>query len=101
MRRVMEDGTGQWAQIPGIPSAGKTGTAQAPGDAKDHSVFILFAPFEEPRIALAVMVENGGFGATQAAPIASILAEKYLTGSIARPRRWLLDHVKTLKSEDL
>jgi penicillin-binding protein 2 len=101
MRRVMEDGTGQWAQIPGIPSAGKTGTAQAPGDAEDHSVFILFAPFEEPRIALAVMVENGGFGATQAAPIASILAEKYLTGSIARPRRWLLDHVKTLKSEDL
>jgi len=75
MRRVMEKGTGRWFQIPGIASAGKTGTAQSPGDREDHSLFIMFAPFDDPRIALAILVENGGFGATQAGPIASLLAE--------------------------
>jgi penicillin-binding protein 2 len=82
MRRVMTDGTGQWVQIPDVPSAGKTGTAQNP-HGEDHSLFIMFAPYENPEIAIAVAVENAGYGATAAAPIASLMAEKYLTGTIA------------------
>lgn len=82
MHRVMTDGTGQWVQIPGVPSAGKTGTAQNP-HGKDHSLFIMFAPYDDPQIAVAVVVENAGYGATAAAPIASLMAEKYLTGRTA------------------
>jgi penicillin-binding protein 2 len=82
MHRVMTDGTGRWVQIPNIPSAGKTGTAQNP-HGEDHSLFIMFAPYDDPEIALAVTVENAGYGATAAAPIASLMAEKYLTGTIA------------------
>ena len=82
MHRVMANGTGQWVQIPDIPSAGKTGTAQNP-HGEDHSLFIMFAPYDDPEIALAVVVENAGYGATAAAPIASLMAEKYLTGTIA------------------
>ncbi len=82
MHRVMTDGTGKWIQIPDVPSAGKTGTAQNP-HGEDHSLFIMFAPYEDPEIALAVAVENAGYGATAAAPIASLMAEKYLTGTIA------------------
>jgi penicillin-binding protein 2 len=82
MHRVMTDGTGRWVQIPDIPSAGKTGTAQNP-HGEDHSLFIMFAPYEDPEIALAVVIENAGYGATAAAPIASLMAEKYLTGTIA------------------
>jgi len=81
MRRVMTDGTGKWVQIPGIPSAGKTGTAQNP-HGEDHSLFIMFAPFEDPEIAVAVAIENAGYGATAAAPIASLMAEEYLRGHI-------------------
>ncbi len=89
MRRVMENGTGQWVQIPEIPSAGKTGTAQNP-HGEDHSLFIMFAPFDDPEIAIAVAVENAGYGASAAAPIASLMAEKYLTGEIADT--WLRQH---------
>lgn len=82
MRLVMEQGTGRLAQIPGIPSGGKTGTAQAPGGMKDHSVFIMFAPWDDPEIALAVQCENAGFGGSCAAPIASLMAELYLKGEL-------------------
>ena len=83
MRRVMEHGTGRMAQIPGIPSGGKTGTAQAPGKGrKDHSVFVMFAPWDDPQIAVAVQCENAGFGGQCAAPIASLMAELYLKGEI-------------------
>mgnify|MGYP006422619805 CR=1 FL=1 len=81
MRRVMENGTGKWAQIPGVSSGGKTGTAQNP-HGEDHSLFILFAPFDDPEIAIAVAVENAGYGGSAAAPIASLMAEQYLNGSI-------------------
>jgi len=103
MRRVMEAGTGRWVQIPGIPSGGKTGTAQAPGGRKDHSLFIMFAPYDEPKIAIAVLVENAGFGATVAAPIASLMAELYLTGEVATTpqRRYLLEHVLRQRSQPL
>lgn len=81
MRRVMEAGTGRLAQIPGIPSGGKTGTAQSP-HGRDDSVFIMFAPWDNPQIALAVQCENAGFGGDCAAPIASLMAELYLKGEI-------------------
>lgn len=82
-------GTASIAAVPGLDICGKTGTAQNPhGD--DHSVFMCFAPKDNPKIAVAVYVENGGFGATWAAPIASLLTEKYLTGEI-RPERKALE----------
>jgi len=103
MRRTMEAGTGRWVQLPGIPSGGKTGTAQAPGGRKDHSLFIMFAPFDDPKIAIAVLVENAGFGATVAAPIASLMAELYLTGQVATTpqRRYMLEHVLRQRSQPL
>jgi len=101
MQLVMEAGTGRGVQIPGISSGGKTGTAQASGGHEDHSLFIMFAPFNDPKIALAVLVENGGFGSAQAAPIASLVAEKYLTGTISPKRHWLVQYVMGKKSESL
>ncbi len=89
MRLVMEEGTGRASQIPDIPSAGKTGTAQAPGNLRDHSVFIMFAPFDDPQIALAVQCENTGDGSRCAAPIGSLMAEQYLKGEI--PTSWRTD----------
>ena len=83
MNRVMTNGTGRWYQIDSIQTCGKTGTVQNP-HGKDHAIFIGFAPKENPRIAVAVVVENAGFGATWAAPIASLVMEQYLTGTIAR-----------------
>ena len=83
MHRVMTNGTGRYYLIDGIEVAGKTGTAENP-HGKDHAVFIGYAPLEYPQIAIAVVVENAGFGATWAAPIASLMIEQYLTGEIKR-----------------
>lgn len=84
MRRVMTNGTGRWYQLPdSIASCGKTGTAQNP-HGKDHAIFIGFAPADNPQIAVAVVVENAGFGATWAAPVASLMMEQYLAGRISR-----------------
>ncbi len=77
-------GTALIAALPKIKVCGKTGTAQNPHGA-DHSVFIAFAPKDNPKIAIAVYIENAGFGGTWAAPIASLMLEKYLTDSIGRP----------------
>ena len=83
-------GTARVARMPDIAICGKTGTAQNPhGD--DHSIFICFAPRDEPKIAMAVYVENGGAGATWAAPIASLMVEKYLKKKVSRA--WLEDRV--------
>jgi penicillin-binding protein 2 len=83
-------GTASIAAVPGLEICGKTGTAQNPhGD--DHSVFICFAPKDNPRIAVAAFVENGGFGASYAAPIASLLTEKYLNGEISGDDRKALE----------
>jgi penicillin-binding protein 2 len=79
-----DGGTGHIAQFGNIEVCGKTGTAQNP-HGKDHSIFMAFAPKDNPRIAISVYVENCGFGATWAAPIASLIMEKYLTDSISRP----------------
>ena len=81
-------GTASVAAVPGLDICGKTGTAQNPhGD--DHSVFICFAPKDNPKIAVAAFIENGGFGASYAAPIASLLTEKYLNGEISDDRKAL------------
>jgi penicillin-binding protein 2 len=72
-------GTGAAARVPGISIAGKTGTAQNP-HGKDHAWFVGFAPFEDPQIAVCVLLENAGFGGSQAAPLAGKLIEKYLKG---------------------
>lgn len=83
MWRVYEYGTGRWSKIPGVDMAGKTGTAEN-NHGKDHSLFIGFAPKDEPKIAIAVIVENSGFGSTWAAPIASLMMEQYLFDKIER-----------------
>jgi penicillin-binding protein 2 len=83
MRMVVTMGTARNAAIDGIEVCGKTGTAQDP-PRKNHSVFIAFAPFKDPKIAIAVLVENSGFGSEWAAPIASLMIEKYLTGEVKR-----------------
>ncbi|MBS1501693.1 MAG: penicillin-binding protein 2 [Bacteroidetes bacterium] len=81
MQRVVEGGTAASSKIPGIIMCGKTGTAQVHGE--DNSVFVAFAPRENPKIAIAVVVENAGQGASWAAPIASFIVEKYLKDSIS------------------
>ncbi len=83
-------GTASVAAVEGLDICGKTGTAQNP-HGQDHSVFICFAPRDNPKIAVAAYVENGGFGATWAAPIASLLTEKYLTGDISGDTRKALE----------
>jgi len=83
MELVVKSGTAMAANLSDIAICGKTGTAENP-HGEDHSIFIAFAPKDNPKIAIAVVVENGGFGATWAAPIASLMIEKYLKGKIAR-----------------
>lgn len=89
-----DGGTALIAKLPDIAICGKTGTAQNPHGA-DHSVFLGFAPRDHPKIAIAVYVENAGFGATWAAPVASLMIEKYLKDTISRP--WLEQHVLSFK----
>lgn len=86
MRMAVTGGTCRRAAIPGIEVCGKTGTAQNP-HGKDHSAFMGFAPYQNPQIAVAVYVENGGWGATFGVPIGSLVMEKYLTGKIAPERK--------------
>lgn len=82
---VVEAGTAKAARVEGISLCGKTGTAQNPhGD--NHSMFAGFAPKDNPKIAIAVVVENGGYGATYAAPIASLIVEKYINDTIQEKR---------------
>lgn len=83
MQMVVEEsgGTARRARIEGVEVCGKTGTAQNP-HGEDHSIFIAFAPKENPKIAISVYVENAGFGGTWAAPIASLMMEKYLKGQV-------------------
>jgi penicillin-binding protein 2 len=84
MRAVVAEGggTARLARTKDITICGKTGTAQNP-HGKDHSIFISFAPMNQPKIAVAVFIENAGFGGTWAAPIASLMIEKYLKGEIS------------------
>jgi len=94
MHKVVEQGTARVARINGITVCGKTGTVEnfmlldgKKTQLTDHSMFIAFAPKDNPQIALAVFVENGYWGARWAAPIASLMIEKYLNKSVQR--KWL------------
>lgn len=86
MEASVNSGTSTIAALKDIIVCGKTGTAQNP-HGKNHSVFIAFAPKDNPKIAIAVYVENAGFGATFAAPIASLMIEKYIKGEITNKAR--------------
>ncbi len=93
MEKVVNGGEGSTARIAkmrDIIICGKTGTAENP-HGEDHSIFIAFAPKDDPKIAIAVYVENVGFGSTFAAPIASLMIEKYLTGEVKR--KWIENYV--------
>ncbi len=88
---VYNMGTAAGLRVEGIEICGKTGTAEnfAKINGKriqmeDHSIFVAFAPKDNPKIAIAIMIENGGYGATIAGPIASLMIEKYLRGKITR-----------------
>ena len=98
MHEVFKTGTAKWVNIKGIDIVGKTGTSEnfMKLDGKkiklpDHSILVAFAPKENPKIAVAVFIENGGYGATVAAPITSLLIEKYLTGIVKR--KWIEDRM--------
>jgi len=86
MERVTIAGTARRAFIPDIPICGKTGTAEN-SSGEDHSIFFCFAPKDNPKIAIAVYAENAGFGGQVAAPVASLMIEKYLKGEIRSPAR--------------
>jgi penicillin-binding protein 2 len=93
MEKVVNGGQGSTARIAKLKDiviCGKTGTAENPFG-EDHSIFVAFAPKENPEIAIAVYVENVGFGSTFAAPIASLMIEKYLTGKVER--QWIENYV--------
>ncbi len=93
-RGVHVDGTSRMARLDGWDVCGKTGTAQNP-HGRDHSTFLSFAPKDNPKIAISVYVENGGFGVTTALPIASLLEEYYLTDTVKRPQ--LVEYIKNMK----
>lgn len=92
MRNAVTGGTCRRAALPDIAVCGKTGTAENP-HGKDHSIFMGFAPYEKPEVAISVLVENAGFGATYAVPIAKLMLQKYLKGSIADSDKYLEDYI--------
>lgn len=92
MEMAVKAGTARRAEVSSFVLCGKTGTSENSGT--DHSVFFCFAPKENPVIAIAVFVENAGFGGTYAAPIASLLAEYYIhEGEIAKERKVVEDRI--------
>lgn len=94
MRMAVLGGTCKGANLHGIEVCGKTGTAQNP-HGKDHSAFMGFAPYKDPKIAVVAYVENAGFGATFGVPIGSLMIEKYLTGKISPERQGLASKMKS------
>jgi penicillin-binding protein 2 len=95
MHEVFKSGTGKYSQVKGIEICGKTGTAEnfvikngTKVQLDDHSILVAFAPKKNPKIALAVFVENGGYGSTIAAPISSLLIEKYINGKISERNKY-------------
>ncbi|OZC02165.1 penicillin-binding protein 2 [Rubricoccus marinus] len=105
MRLVATAGTARRSQIlasrdgrfPEIPIAGKTGTAENPRG-KDHAVFIAFAPYDDPQVAVGVIVENAGYGSQTAGPISSLMIEQYFRGEVAPERIGMIRSVQSFKS---
>lgn len=92
MREAVLNGTCRGANLPGIEVCGKTGTAQNRG--KDHSIFMGFAPKDDPQIAVAVYVENGGFGATFGVPIGALIMEQYINGELSPESQAKVDYIR-------
>jgi penicillin-binding protein 2 len=88
MRMAVTGGTCRRAAFSDVEVAGKTGTAQNP-HGKDHSAFMGFAPYNNPKIAVCAYVENAGFGAAFGVPIGSLVIEKYLKGEISHERKYM------------
>ena len=104
MQEVVEQGTGKIAKLPDVAVCAKTGTAQNNGSMygkviklPNHSMFVAFAPRDNPKIAVAVAIENGGYGATWGGPIASLMIEQYLHDTISSKRVPLLKKMQTAK----
>ena len=99
MAQCVIRGTARSCAIPDIQVCGKTGTSQNP-HGEDHSVFFAFAPKDNPQIAIAVYVENAGWGSSYAAPIASLMIEKFINDSIAPARKYLEERMFTSNLTD-
>ena len=104
MEGVVNFGTGKIAKIPNIAVCGKTGTVEnyriingKKMKLKNHSMFVAFAPKDNPTIAVAVCVENSGYGATWAGPIASLMIEQFLTDTISPKRKYLVQRMASAK----
>ncbi|MDH6358275.1 penicillin-binding protein 2 [Parabacteroides sp. PF5-9] len=92
MLQAVLNGTCRGAAIPGIQVCGKTGTAENP-QGKDHSIFMGFAPYDNPKVAIVVFVENAGFGATYAVPIGKLMMEKYLNGEVSEASKYTENYI--------
>lgn len=92
MREAVLGGTCRSAALPDIEVCGKTGTAENP-HGKDHSIFMGFAPYDKPEVAIAVFIENAGFGATYAVPVGKLMMEKYLKGEISDANKYTEDYI--------
>ncbi|QTE21723.1 penicillin-binding protein 2 [Polaribacter cellanae] len=108
MHEVFKTGTGKYSQVKGIEICGKTGTAEnfiikngIKEQLADHSILVAFAPKDNPKIALAIFVENGGYGSTIAAPITSLLIEKYINGKISKANKYREQKMLTLSLQDI
>jgi len=110
MHNVYKYGTARWVQVPGIEIGGKTGTVEnnmrVDGEViqlEDHSIFIAFAPVDDPEIAIAIFIEHGYWGSRYAAKIASLMIEKYIKGKITRTdlEQWLLENSPKDKYEKI
>ena len=100
MRNAVLGGTCWAAAIPGIEVCGKTGTAENP-HGKDHSAFIGFAPYKNPKVAICVYVLNGGFGAAFGVPIGKLMMELYLKGEISPENKALEEKmINSVVAED-
>jgi penicillin-binding protein 2 len=108
MYEVYKTGTGKFSQVKGLQICGKTGTSEnyavVNGERiklEDHSILVAFAPKDNPKIAIAIFVENGGYGSTIAAPIASLIIEKYLNGEISKATKYREKNIlnRSLKPE--
>jgi penicillin-binding protein 2 len=95
MHDVTVFGTAAFIKVPGHEFCAKTGTAQNP-HGKNHSLFVCFAPKDNPKIAVAVIVENAGFGATWAGPIAGLVMEKYLNDTLTKESKAKVDYLSNI-----
>ena len=93
MWRMYQEGSGRWYPVPNVEICGKTGTTDN-SHGKPHSIFIGFAPADNPQIAVAVIIENAGFGSMWALPIASFCIEQYLNGKISETRQETYNRIK-------